>query len=297
MPHSTPLQKSLVPVVMTVGASDSSGVSGIQADLRTITELGCQGASCVTCVTAQTPTGKLTSMHSIPESSVKTQMETVLQNMPVRAIKIGLLHSKAMVDAVIEVIQDFKKVLPVVIDVTNKTSQGDELCDDDTMTAICENMLQHADVVIAGLDDAQLLLGNSALGSGDVALANYDHDDCNKSVNSVDDMKWAARRIVEAYDCGGCLIRSDGGQKRMALGEGNNCADGSTNVLVIEGVHEAILLKDTSFCAPQTIFFEDCLSSAVSAYLAKGYSLENSSANAQGFVADLTSKNKQILTA
>ena len=77
-------------IVLTIAGSDSGGGAGIQADLKTFSALGVYGASVITAVTAQN-TRSVTAVHPIPVDVIAQQIEAVLSDLDVKAIKIGML--------------------------------------------------------------------------------------------------------------------------------------------------------------------------------------------------------------
>lgn len=80
------------PVVLTIAGSDSGGGAGIQADLKTFAALGCYGASAITAVTAQNTRG-VTGVHQLPAAMLASQLDAVLDDLPVAAVKTGMLGS------------------------------------------------------------------------------------------------------------------------------------------------------------------------------------------------------------
>jgi hydroxymethylpyrimidine/phosphomethylpyrimidine kinase len=90
-----------LPIALTIAGSDSGGGAGIQADLKTFAALGVYGASVVTALTAQN-TGGVRAIHYPPPGIVGAQIEAVLEDFAVAAIKIGMLGSPAIVDVVAE---------------------------------------------------------------------------------------------------------------------------------------------------------------------------------------------------
>src|SRR5436853_7338978 len=108
------------PVALTIAGADSSAGAGIQADLKTFTALGVYGLTAVTCVVAEIP-GKVFRIESIDPEMVRVQIEVLVNNFPIAAIKTGLLCSAAIISTVAKAIVDLRaKVnqphLPVVID-------------------------------------------------------------------------------------------------------------------------------------------------------------------------------------
>jgi hydroxymethylpyrimidine/phosphomethylpyrimidine kinase len=87
------------PVALTIAGSDSSGGAGFQADLKTFAALGVFGASAITALTAQNTTG-VRDVHGVPVANVVAQVEAVLDDLDVRAVKTGMLGTADVVRAV-----------------------------------------------------------------------------------------------------------------------------------------------------------------------------------------------------
>jgi hydroxymethylpyrimidine/phosphomethylpyrimidine kinase len=87
------------PVVLTIAGSDSGGGAGIQADLKTFAALGAYGASVITAITAQNTTG-VTAIHPVPADIVAAQLDAVLSDLPVAAVKVGMIGDAAVAEVV-----------------------------------------------------------------------------------------------------------------------------------------------------------------------------------------------------
>src|SRR5881275_1589530 len=92
-----------VPVALTIAGSDSSAGAGIQADLKTFSALDVYGLTAVTCVVAEIP-GKVSRLEPVTAGIVREQIEVLVRNFPIGAMKTGLLCSTAIVSAVAEAI-------------------------------------------------------------------------------------------------------------------------------------------------------------------------------------------------
>ena len=144
-------------VVLTVAGSDSGGGAGIQADLRTFAAHGVHGTSAITAVTAQNSVAVLDWVALDPRMVV-AQMEAVASDMPVAAVKTGMLATAAIATAVAEAIQRLRLPL-VVVDPVMVAKSGDRLLDRDAETAYRERLLPLATVVTPNLPEAEALLG------------------------------------------------------------------------------------------------------------------------------------------
>ncbi|MFL6583407.1 MAG: bifunctional hydroxymethylpyrimidine kinase/phosphomethylpyrimidine kinase [Chthoniobacterales bacterium] len=146
------------PVALTIAGSDSSAGAGIQADLKTFARFGVYGLNAVTCVVAETP-GRVVRLRGVEPSLVREQLEVLLANFPVGAIKTGLLHSAAIVHEIAGILSQYK--LPVVVDPVMIATGGDRLLDRDAIAAYTEKLFPLATLVTPNLDEAAVLLGES----------------------------------------------------------------------------------------------------------------------------------------
>src|SRR6266436_3642268 len=106
---------ALVPVALTIAGSDCSAGAGIQADLKTLAALGVYGLTVVTCVVAEIP-GRVSRIEAVTPRIIRDQIEVLLRNFQVGAIKTGLLYSEEIVSAVAETLQGSGSRIPLVID-------------------------------------------------------------------------------------------------------------------------------------------------------------------------------------
>jgi hydroxymethylpyrimidine/phosphomethylpyrimidine kinase len=144
------------PVVLTVAGTDSGGAAGIAADLATIADLGAHGAVAVTAVTAQDTTG-VHAVHRIPAPMVAAQVDSVLADLPVAAVKTGMLGSADVVALVAERLGGLD--LPLVVDPVLVATSGAELGDERVAEAYRTRLLPVASVVTPNLDEARALSG------------------------------------------------------------------------------------------------------------------------------------------
>lgn len=127
------------PIVLTIAASDPSGGAGIQADLMAISSFGCHPLSVITALTVQDSAG-IESIMSIEADWVEDQARTILEDMPVNVFKIGLLGSVENIAVVAEILADYPDI-PLVLDPVLASGRGDELCDEDMISAMRELLL------------------------------------------------------------------------------------------------------------------------------------------------------------
>ncbi len=143
--------------VLTIAGSDSGGGAGIQADLKTFAALGCYGMSAITALTAQNTVG-VQSIHAVPAPFLKAQIQSVMDDIGVDALKIGMLHEPAIVDVVAWAI-DHYHIDHVVLDPVMVATSGDRLIAQETVQVLVRELFPRVSVVTPNLDEAQLLLG------------------------------------------------------------------------------------------------------------------------------------------
>ena len=149
--------------VLSIAGSDSGGGAGIQADLKTFSALGCYGMTAITAITAQNTCG-VTGIHGIPPEMLKAQIDAVVQDIGVDAVKIGMLHSPEVVRVVADAIRKYQ--LPnVVLDPVMVATSGDRLIAAETVSVLVQELFPLAEVVTPNLDEAGWLLERSIKGA------------------------------------------------------------------------------------------------------------------------------------
>src|SRR3954451_15000391 len=144
------------PVALTIAGSDSSAGAGIQADLKTFSACGVYGVSAITCVVAETPRS-VVSIHAVPVETVREQIEVLLRNLPIAAVKTGLLHSAEVVHEVAAALRPTG--LPLVIDPVMIATTGDLLLRDDAIELYEGELFPVASLITPNLDEAEKLSG------------------------------------------------------------------------------------------------------------------------------------------
>ncbi|MCB9765505.1 MAG: bifunctional hydroxymethylpyrimidine kinase/phosphomethylpyrimidine kinase [Alphaproteobacteria bacterium] len=158
---------SSVPVALTIAGSDSGGGAGIQADLKTFLDRGVYGASVLTAVTAQNTLG-VRLVHPVPVAAVQAQLQAVLEDLPPGAIKIGMLATAALVEAVAEALREVQA--PIVLDPVMVATSGDPLLDPEAVAALRDHLLPLCAVVTPNLPELALLGGAAWLDTAPVPV-------------------------------------------------------------------------------------------------------------------------------
>lgn len=145
-------------IALTIAGSDSGGGAGIQADLKTFSALGVYGASVITAVTAQNTRG-VTAVADIAPEIVAAQLRAVFSDLPVAAVKIGMVSRAETIEAIAEGLSVFPG--PVVVDPVMVATSGDRLLRPDAIAVLIERLLPRAAIVTPNLPEAALLTGGS----------------------------------------------------------------------------------------------------------------------------------------
>ncbi|MEG0939056.1 MAG: bifunctional hydroxymethylpyrimidine kinase/phosphomethylpyrimidine kinase [Comamonas sp.] len=145
--------------VLSIAGSDSGGGAGIQADLKTCAALGCYGMTAITAITVQNTLG-VTGIHGIPLNTVRDQIDAVVSDIGVDAVKIGMLATPEVVSVVADAIRRHQ-LTNVVLDPVMVATSGDRLIVPETAQALVKELFPLATVITPNLDEAALLLGRS----------------------------------------------------------------------------------------------------------------------------------------
>jgi hydroxymethylpyrimidine/phosphomethylpyrimidine kinase len=155
-------QTSNIPIALTIAGSDSSAGAGIQADLKTFSALGVYGLTAVTCIVAEIP-GRVSRIEPVSSRMVREQIDVLVKNFSIGAIKTGLLCSAEIISAVANTIRGTGKMsasrIPVVIDPVIVATSGDPLLDPAAIEAYEKELFSLATLITPNLDEAERLLG------------------------------------------------------------------------------------------------------------------------------------------
>ena len=239
------------PVALTIAGSDSGGGAGIQADLKTFTALGVYGASAITAVTAQNTVGVRDAVVLDPQFVV-AQIEAVLDDIGCDAAKTGMLGTAQVVRAVAAQLAAHR-VPNVVVDPVMVAKSGDRLLAEDARVAVIEHLLPAARVVTPNLPEAEELLGAPV---------------------ASDAMEDAARALC-AMGAGAAVIK------------GGHLAEGpSVDLLYDAETGEVHRYRAPRIDTRNTHGTGCTFSSAIAAFLARGWRLERAVAWAKRFVTE-----------
>ncbi|MBR7153603.1 MAG: bifunctional hydroxymethylpyrimidine kinase/phosphomethylpyrimidine kinase [Candidatus Methanomethylophilaceae archaeon] len=153
---------------LTVAGSDSIGGAGIQADIKAMSVVGVHATSVITAVTAQNTQG-VDGIFPLPEEFIKTQLEAVLRDCDVKAVKTGMLYSAEIVSTVADILEDHD--MPLIVDPVMISGTGCALHDDTLVKAMKRELLPLCELVTPNKYEAEVLAGMEIKNYDDVTLA------------------------------------------------------------------------------------------------------------------------------
>jgi len=234
---------------LSIAGSDSGGGAGIQADLKTFSALGCFGMTAITAITAQNTVG-VSAIHGVPPEMLKAQIQTVVEDIGVDAVKIGMLHSAEVVQVVAWAIRHYR--LPnVVLDPVMVATSGDALITRDAVKVLVDELFGLASVITPNLDEAELLL--------------------NRKITGIEELETAAQELLAM---GAQAVLLKGGHL-----QGNEVVD------VLVQPRQATLRLSSQRIESRNVHGTGCtLSSAIAAHLALGLDLAQAVTQARSYV-------------
>lgn len=144
------------PVALTIAGSDTIGGAGIQADLKTFAALGVYGTTAITALTAQNTKG-VSAINEAPADFVKRQIDAVMSDLPVAAVKIGMTASQPIIEVIAERLVHWQ-AKNVVLDPVMIATSGDRLLADGAIEAMRTTLMPRATLVTPNLPEAAALL-------------------------------------------------------------------------------------------------------------------------------------------
>jgi hydroxymethylpyrimidine/phosphomethylpyrimidine kinase len=229
--------------LLTIAGSDSGGGAGIQADLKTFAALGCYGMSVITALTAQN-TVAVKAIHEVPANFVAGQIDAVLDDIGVDAVKIGMLHSSKIIRIVAERLRT-KGVTDVVVDPVMISKSGARLLQNDAIKTLRKTLLPIATIVTPNIPEASLI-----------------------AMLPIRNRKEMEKAGAEILSLGPKAVLVKGGH-----GRGNICAD-CLCTSCTDGKIEVHWFKSNRVVTYNTHGTGCTLSSAIAAHLAKGFRIE-----------------------
>ncbi|MCH8038256.1 MAG: bifunctional hydroxymethylpyrimidine kinase/phosphomethylpyrimidine kinase, partial [Proteobacteria bacterium] len=159
--------------VLIVAGSDSGGGAGIQADIKTVTALGGYAMTAVTALTAQNTQGVFGVVGVAPDF-IRQQMRVVLDDIGADALKTGMLHDAAAIEAVCAELETLAPGVPVVVDPVMVAQSGDSLLEDGAVETLMTRLVPRATVLTPNAPEAERLAGREIADVAGMVAAAYD---------------------------------------------------------------------------------------------------------------------------
>lgn len=256
-----PASRYRYPRLLSIAGSDSGGGAGIQADLKTFSALGCFGMTAITALTAQNTTG-VRAIHGVPIDMLVQQIDAVVDDIGVDAVKIGMLHSGEVVRAVADAIT--RHQLPhVVFDPVMVATSGAVLIDKSAVAVLVAQLFPLADVITPNLDEAALLVG--------------------RPLHTETDMDSAATELLEMG--ANAVLLKGGHLAGEVVADLLALADGTRNWMRAPRIH-----------TPNTHGTGCTLSSAIAAHLAQGQDLTQAVQSARSYIRGALQAGAEVRT-
>lgn len=246
--------------VLTIAGSDSSGGAGIEADLKTIQEHGLFGTCAITALTAQNTCG-VRAVEEVSPQMVLDQISAVFDDIRPDAVKIGMVSSAVIVDAIAEALRAFG-AQHVVVDPVMVATSGSALIKTDAVEALEARLFPLAQVITPNIPEAQALSGIP--------------------VDSADAMVEAARIIADRACPDAGVYRKPAVLVKGGHGVG---AAGDASDFLLDEDGQEVWLPGTRIQNPNAHGTGCTLSSAIACGLAQGLSTEEACREAKAYVA------------
>lgn len=233
---------------LTIAGSDSSGGAGIQADIKTITMLGVYAMSAITALTAQNTTGVFDIFEVTPKF-LRAQIDSVFEDIPPDAIKIGMVSSSALILTISESLKHYG-AKNIVIDPVMVATSGAKLISDDAIETLKKSLLPIATVITPNIPETEVL--------------------SEMKIQNEEDMIRASEVIHKRF---GCAVLCKGGHN---LNDANDILVDDNGSQIFHGER---------IDNPNTHGTGCTLSSAIAANLAQGFSLPDSISRAKKYLS------------
>ena len=233
---------------LSIAGSDSSGGAGIQADLKTMTMNGVFAMSAITALTAQNTTG-VTGIFEVTPDFLKEQINQVFDDIRPDAVKIGMVASSPLIEAIAERLIHYKAE-NIVVDPVMVATSGAKLLEDDAVETLVNKLIPLSTVITPNIPEAEILSG--------------------MTITNEEEMIEAAKYINEKYKCA------------VLLKGGHNINDANDLLYSDEKV---TWFKGKRIDNPNTHGTGCTLSSAIASNLAKGFTLEESVKRAKDYIS------------
>lgn len=246
------------PTTLIIAGSDSSGGAGIQADIKTCSAIGVYASTAITAITAQNTMGVI-DIQPITPDIVTKQIKAVLDDLIIDSIKIGMLCNASIVKAVADALNGID--IPIITDPVMVSTSGHKLLSDDAIDAVVKYIFPLSEIVTPNLHEASLLSG--------------------MDIVQPDDIIEAAHKTLSK----GC---------RAVLMKGGHFDNLLSTDTLIDNNLQVNHYSSPRYTTHNTHGTGCTLSSAIAAYRAKGYNLQEATARAKEFVTQAIAHGSDV---
>lgn len=239
------------PRILSIAGSDSSGGAGIQADIKTITMLGGYAMTALTAATAQNSVG-VQAIAPMSPDFVAQQIASCVEDIGVDAVKIGMLHDRAIIEAVARELERLDPAVPIVLDPVMVSTSGVPLIAPDAMAANEDLLFGRATLLTPNLPELELM--------------------AETELRALDLMAHAAQELAKEY---GCHVLAKGGHTEDAR---------VIDLLLAPDGSQALSFNHARIDTPHTHGTGCTLSAAIATLLGYGQPLEHAVRLARQFV-------------
>jgi hydroxymethylpyrimidine/phosphomethylpyrimidine kinase len=252
--------KKIKHCVLTIAGSDSSGGAGIQADIKTISATGCYAASVITALTAQNTLG-VQAIQEVTTQFVQQQLESVLCDLNVKAVKIGMLHNANIILAVSSALKKFRP-RHVVFDPVMVSKNGCQLLDPVMIPLLITDIFPQVTLITPNLMEAELLM--------------------NIKINSSAEQEHVAVKMGNQF------------KVNVLIKGGHLSGPQASDVLYLYADQKCHWFHSARIHSLNTHGTGCSLSSAISSYLAKGYCIKDAIGRAKKYLTNAIESGKEM---
>lgn len=228
--------------VLIIAGSDSGGGAGIQADIKTVSALGGYASTAITALTAQNTVG-VHDIYEVPPEFIVKQIDVVLSDIGADCIKVGMLHSADVINAVADTLEAKAADIPIVVDPVMVAKGGASLLREEALATLKRRMVRIAGVLTPNVPEAEALSGmaisdhESAVAAGQM-LATLGADavflkGAHLEGDTITDRLFERSKMVASFD---------GGRVQTPHTHGTGC---TTAAGIAAGLAQGLSLRDT----------------------------------------------------
>lgn len=254
---NTPGMKKYIPI-LSIAGSDCSGGAGIQADIKTISAIGCYAMSAITSLTAQNTTG-VTAVERVSPAMVRAQIDAIWADIPPMAVKTGMLYDSEIVTVVADALTQYGAER-VVVDPVMVSTSGSRLIDEAAVEIMKHSLFPISTLVTPNVAEARVLAGSDEI---------------------ADQVK-----ALRALGCRNILLK----------GGDTSREDYKIDYLYLEGEDDAVVLTADAVNTKNTHGTGCTLSSAIACYLALGFDIVDACMRGKLYVTKALGAGARVVT-